>query len=46
MRLTDERLFDYPFLYMLEPGSLFFSEPEVAALRRYLLNGGFLMRPG
>ncbi len=43
MSLTDERLFDYPFIYMIEPGSLHFSEPEVEALRRYLLNGGFLM---
>jgi hypothetical protein len=43
MRLTDERLFDYPFLYMIEPGRLIFSEEEVLALRRYLLNGGFLM---
>jgi hypothetical protein len=43
LRLTDERLFDYPFLYMIEPGSLSFSEEEVVALRRYLLNGGFLM---
>jgi hypothetical protein len=43
LRLTDERLFDYPFLYMIEPGALEFSEEEVVALRRYLLNGGFLM---
>jgi hypothetical protein len=43
MRVTDERLFDYPFLYMIEPGGLSFSEEEVTALRRYLLNGGFLM---
>lgn len=43
LRLTDERLFDYPFLYMIEPGALYFSEEEVVALRRYLLNGGFLM---
>ncbi len=28
---------------MIEPGSLTFSEDEVVALRRYLLNGGFLM---
>jgi len=42
-RLTDEDLFDYPFIYMVEPGSLSFSEEEVVALRRYLLNGGFLM---
>jgi hypothetical protein len=43
MRLTDERLFDYPFIYLIEPGALVFSEEEVLALRRYLLNGGFLM---
>jgi hypothetical protein len=43
VRLTDEKLYDYPFLYMIEPGSLSFSEEEVTALRRYLLNGGFLM---
>ncbi|WP_435015315.1 DUF4159 domain-containing protein [Tundrisphaera sp. TA3] len=43
LRLTDEALFDYPFLYMIEVGSLQFSEEEVVALRRYLLNGGFLM---
>jgi hypothetical protein len=43
LRLTDARLFDYPFLYMIEPGRLLFSEEEVVALRRYLLNGGFLM---
>ncbi|QDS93773.1 hypothetical protein FF011L_25460 [Roseimaritima multifibrata] len=41
--LTDPKLFDYPFLYLIEPGAMFLSPPEVAALRRYLLNGGFLM---
>lgn len=43
LRLTDPRLFDYPFLYMIEPGRLMFSDEEVAALRKYLLTGGFLM---
>lgn len=43
LRLTEERLFEYPFLYMIEPGALYFSEEEVVALRRYLLNGGFMM---
>jgi hypothetical protein len=41
--LTDDRLFDYPFIYIIEPGSLYFSDAEVAALRKYCLNGGFLM---
>ncbi len=41
--LTDPQLFDYPFIYIVEPGSLVFDDEEVKALRRYLLNGGFLM---
>jgi len=43
LELTDPELVNYPFIYMLECGRLVFSEPEVAALRAYLLNGGFLM---
>ena len=43
LRLEDREIFDYPFLYMNGVGSLHFSEAEVLALRRYLLNGGFLM---
>ena len=43
LELTDERLFDYPFLYMIEPGGLHFSDEEVKSLRRYLDNGGFMM---
>jgi hypothetical protein len=43
MRVTDERLPDYPFIYIIEPGNLSFSDDEGIALRRYLLNGGFLM---
>jgi hypothetical protein len=41
--LTDERLFDYPFLYMIEPGRLYFEDAEVLALRKYCQQGGFLM---
>jgi hypothetical protein len=43
MELTDPALFDYPFIYMLEVGSLQFTDEEMVALRRYLLNGGFLL---
>jgi len=43
LELTDPNLVNYPFIYIVEPGRLVFSEPEVAALRAYLLNGGFLM---
>ena len=43
IELTDPALFDFPFIYIVEPGALEFSEEEVKLLRRYLLNGGFLM---
>ena len=43
LNITDPKLTDYPFVYMAEPGDLWLSEPEVKALRGYLLNGGFLM---
>jgi hypothetical protein len=43
VELTDDELFDYPFVYMIEPGGLEFEQAEVDALRRYLLNGGFMM---
>ena len=42
LRLTDQELNDYPFIYMVEPGSLTLNDDEVVALRKYLLNGGFL----
>lgn len=43
LRFTDDELFDYPFIYLIEPGDIILSDAEVTALRRYLLNGGFLM---
>lgn len=43
VRLTDPDLFDFPFVYMSNPGRIRLSDREVAALRRYLLSGGFLM---
>jgi hypothetical protein len=43
LHLLDPELPHYPFIYMVEPGSLYLSDPEVLALRKYLLNGGFLM---
>jgi hypothetical protein len=43
VELTDENLSDYPFLYIVEPGRMSLTEAEVEGLRRYLLNGGFLM---
>ncbi len=43
LELTSPELFDCPFIYIVEPGMLEFSDEEVKILRRYLLNGGFLM---
>jgi hypothetical protein len=43
LELTEKELFDYPFIYIVEPGRLTFTDAEVPILRRYLLNGGFLM---
>lgn len=46
LRLSDERIFEYPFLYMLEVGRAggpLFSAVEAENLREYLLRGGFLM---
>ena len=42
VRLTDERLWDYPFLYMTGHGNVRFSEAEVRRLREYVERGGFL----
>jgi hypothetical protein len=43
LNLTDKELFDYPWIYMVEPGSLLLHDDEVPILRDYLLNGGVLM---
>lgn len=41
--ITDERLLDYPFVFMSSPGKMYLDSGEVESLRRYLTNGGFLM---
>jgi Domain of unknown function (DUF4159) len=42
VNLTDPDLADFPFIYIVEPGALLFTEDEVTALNKYLVNGGFL----
>ena len=42
VRLTDEAMFHCPFIMMTEVGAVFFDDAEAAALRNYLLKGGFL----
>jgi hypothetical protein len=41
--LDDPRVFDYPWLYAVEVGQWYLTEPEAALLREYLDRGGFLM---
>jgi hypothetical protein len=51
LELSDPRIFDYPWLYIIEPGGyrgtpgsgLNFTDEEVLALRTYCDNGGFVM---
>ena len=46
LRIDDEEIFDYPFLYMLEvgqAGGLILDPAETQNLREYLLRGGFLL---
>src|SRR5262245_35663999 len=40
--IMDPRLFEFPYLYIVEPGQMFLSRQEAARLREYLLRGGFL----
>ena len=41
--IVPEQLRHYPFIYMIEPGSISLTDDEARTLRDYLLNGGFLM---
>ena len=43
LRLTDDRLFDYPWIYATQTGWWGLTDPEVTRLREYLLRGGFLV---
>ena len=38
--LEDERLWEYPWIYFVEPGNLRLTPPEVELLREFLLRGG------
>ena len=43
VQLGDPNIRKFPFLYALEVGNMYMTEPEVKGLRGYLLAGGFLM---
>lgn len=42
LRLTDDLMFQCPFIMMTEVGAVYISPPEAERLRAYLLKGGFL----
>jgi hypothetical protein len=42
VRLTDDTLFQCPFIFMEDAGTANFTDIEVTRLREYLLKGGFL----
>src|SRR5262252_2957445 len=43
LSLTDEHLFDYPWIYATQTAWWDLSDGEIARLREYLLRGGFLV---
>ncbi len=43
LEVTDDRIFDYPFLFLQQVGHWHPSSQEAARLKEYLLRGGFLL---
>ncbi len=43
LRLSDTRIFEYPLLYLCEPGYWTLKDDEVDNLREYLERGGFIL---
>jgi len=42
LEILDDRIFDYPILYVVEPGFMELSPEQAARLREYLMRGGFI----
>jgi hypothetical protein len=42
VEILDDRLFNYPLIYFVEPGYLDLSDEEAVRLREYVMRGGFL----
>jgi hypothetical protein len=40
--IMDDRLFDYPLIYFVEPGFMELSDEQAKRLREYVMRGGFL----
>lgn len=43
IRLTDQAIFDFPWLFVQQVGRWHLSQAEIARLREYLLRGGFMV---
>ena len=43
MTLDDPKLFEHPWIYIVEPGAMKFTDTEAARLREFLLRGGTAM---
>jgi len=43
IRATDPDLAQYPFLFAAAPGAMGLTQEEIVGLRKYLLNGGFML---
>jgi hypothetical protein len=43
MRVTDERIFNYPWIYATQTGNWDLSQEEVERMREFLLRGGYLV---
>ena len=43
LELTDSRIFDYPWLFVQQPGHWELTDVEIARLREYVARGGFLV---
>jgi hypothetical protein len=43
VQLDNDKIFDYPFCYLIEPGQMSLTQPEVVGMRKYLSRGGFIM---
>jgi hypothetical protein len=42
LEILDDRIFDYPILYIVEPGFMELSTEQAARLREYIMRGGFI----
>lgn len=42
LEILDDRIFDYPIIYIVEPGFMELSTEQAARLREYVMRGGFI----